>query len=58
MKPKLLLSISLMFTLGALQAQTFDVVKMDSLFSSIEEHQEGMGSFSLFYDGEEIYSGP
>ncbi|WPP51365.1 serine hydrolase domain-containing protein [Catalinimonas niigatensis] len=36
-------------------AQQFDRVKMDSLFRLIEEHEQGMGSVSLYQNGEEVY---
>lgn len=39
----------------SLTAQNFNRAKMDSLFSLIEENQEGMGSVSIFKDGEEEY---
>ena len=38
-----------------LNAQHFDRQKMDSLFMIIEEGGRGMGSISIFYDGEEVY---
>lgn len=36
-------------------AQTFDRLKMDSLFSRIENNGKGMGSISIFKEGREIY---
>ena len=56
MKSKLLLSISFMFVFGALQAQDLNTAKLDSLFTSIIEHQEGRGSVSIFHEGKEIYT--
>ena len=43
------------FCVATLTAQKFDVEKMDSLFTAVEENNKGMGSFSLFKDGEEVY---
>ncbi len=37
------------------EAQTIDVAKLDSLFTSIENHKKGMGCISIFKNGEEIY---
>lgn len=37
-------------------AQDFDRAKMDKLFSIVEEHEQGMGSFSIYQDGQEVYS--
>lgn len=39
----------------SLCAQDFNKVKMDSLFSGIDENQKGMGSISIFKNGIEIY---
>ncbi|PKV52071.1 CubicO group peptidase (beta-lactamase class C family) [Aquimarina sp. MAR_2010_214] len=36
-------------------AQTFNKVKLDSLFMMIESNNLGMGSFSIFKEGKEIY---
>lgn len=36
-------------------SQSFDSVKMDSLFSLIESNQKGMGSFSIFQNDNEVY---
>lgn len=36
-------------------SQDFDKEKMDSLFMIYDEYHRGMGSISLFQDGEEIY---
>jgi D-alanyl-D-alanine carboxypeptidase len=38
-----------------LSAQDFDKAKMDSLFSRIELNQKGMGGFSIFKEGKEVY---
>ncbi len=40
---------------ASLQAQTFNEAKMDSLFNLIESNHKGMGSFSIFSNGEEVY---
>lgn len=37
------------------RAQSFDKQKMDILFSVIEKKDKGMGSVSIFHNGEEIY---
>lgn len=37
------------------ESQTIDTIKLDSLFTSIENHKRGMGSVSLFHNGKEIY---
>jgi D-alanyl-D-alanine carboxypeptidase len=36
-------------------ASDFDKARMDSLFSLLEENNKGMGSISLFQNGEEVY---
>jgi CubicO group peptidase (beta-lactamase class C family) len=46
--------ISLLFNVSV-TAQSFDSGKMDSLFTLIEAHQQGMGSISIFKDGKEVY---
>lgn len=50
-------TVLLLFSLSTLHlsSQGFDVQMMDSLFARIEQHEQGMGSISLFKDGEEIY---
>lgn len=48
-------SFVLLITTGSLQAQTFNKAKLDSLFNTIESHNKGMGSFSIFSNGEEVY---
>ena len=47
--------LNLLFFVGPALAQDFDVEKMDELFSTVEENNKGMGSFSLYQNGEEIY---
>lgn len=55
MKIKLLgLGLALLIGLN-IQAQDFDQAKMDSLFSTIEINQKGMGSISIFEEDKEIY---
>lgn len=49
------LILTLIFGTTVLNAQNFDKAKMDSLFSSIENHGKGMGSVSVFADGKEVY---
>ena len=36
-------------------AQSFNKAKLDSLFDLIEKAQQGMGSVSIFKDGQEVY---
>ncbi|TXE07743.1 beta-lactamase family protein [Gelidibacter salicanalis] len=40
---------------SSIRAQTFDASKMDSLFKLIDTKNKGMGNFSIFANGEEIY---
>jgi len=49
--------ITLLFSLIAFAAiaQNFNTQRMDSLFTLIENHDKGMGSVSIFHDGEEVY---
>ncbi len=51
-----LLIFSVLLTGITLYAQDFDKARMDSLFSLIENNDRGMGSISLFLNGEEVYS--
>ncbi|MFO7827755.1 MAG: serine hydrolase domain-containing protein [Bacteroidales bacterium] len=53
MKTKLL-GLALFIGLN-IQAQDFDQAKMDSLFSTIEINEKGMGSISIFKNGNEVY---
>ena len=39
-----------------MMAQEFDRAKMDKLFSIVDEHAQGMGSFSIYQDGKEVYT--
>lgn len=50
-KLTLLLSLFAFYT----SAQDFSQAKMDSLFNLIDKHDKGMGSLSVFFDGEEVY---
>lgn len=52
---RIILSIACIFLFGAVAAQEFDRSKMDSLFAVIDQNDKGMGSVSLFRDGEEVY---
>lgn len=45
----------LFFISSNLFAQDFDRPKMDSLFTLIEANEQGMGSISIFADGQEVY---
>jgi len=38
-----------------MSAQTLDTSKMDSLFNLLDTNSKGMGSFSIFSDGNEVY---
>jgi CubicO group peptidase (beta-lactamase class C family) len=40
---------------SSLLAQDFNRAKMDSLFARIEANRQGMGSISIFADGQEVY---
>lgn len=51
----LFLSLFCLFTFSLIHAQTFNIAKMDSLFSLIDKNDKGMGSVSLFQDGKEVY---
>jgi D-alanyl-D-alanine carboxypeptidase len=54
-------NLHLIFVLAAvllglnLNARDFDKARMDSLFSLLDENNKGMGSISLFQNGEEVY---
>ncbi|MHC1737933.1 MAG: serine hydrolase domain-containing protein [Ignavibacteriaceae bacterium] len=52
---KIFLSLFCLFSFALIQAQTFNITKMDSLFSLIDKNDKGMGSISLFQNGEEVY---
>ena len=45
----------LAFLPGIFVAQDFDRAKLDSLFALIEKNEKGMGSLSIFKEGEEVY---
>ena len=47
--------ITISICIIGLNAQEFDRAKMDSLFSILENSQQGMGSLSIFKDGLEVY---
>lgn len=51
---KILMSIIFLQVLFS-NAQTFDTKKMDAFLDVIEYNDKGMGSLSIFKDGEEIY---
>lgn len=53
---KLKIGFVLFFVAVILNARDFDRAKMDSLFFLIEQNDCGMGSFSLFEDGKEVYA--
>src|SRR5690606_25826233 len=48
------LIVFLLFTFSS-GAQEFNKLKMDSLFLLIDENQKGMGSISIFENGQEVY---
>jgi D-alanyl-D-alanine carboxypeptidase len=53
----ILFSTALLFTANSfLHAQSFDRVKLDSLFERIGRHDKAMGSFTIFRDGQEVYT--
>jgi len=54
MKKILIVWLLLLFCVR-LNAQEIDKEKMDSLFTLIESKGKGMGSISLFQDGNEVY---
>jgi len=54
MKNTLLFAILLLVSSG-LHAQTSNTQKLDSLFQKIGTNNKGMGTFSLFKDGKEVY---
>lgn len=47
----------LLFSCAAPQEQAFSPSRLDSLLVHIERRAEGMGSLSIFRDGEEVYQG-
>lgn len=54
---KTLINITFVFFLClSLSGQEINKQKLDSLFSIIDENNKAMGSFSVFKDGQEIYS--
>ncbi len=55
MKRIIILSIALLALTNLLKAQNLNTPKLDSLFTAIETYGKGMGSVSIFQDGEEIY---
>lgn len=54
MKKFIILPALFLLTLSSC-SQDFDKTKMDSLFSTIERNQKGMGSISIFKNGNEVY---
>ncbi|QCX40826.1 beta-lactamase family protein [Aureibaculum algae] len=52
---KYIIIIIAFLTSLCLQSQTIDKTKLDSLFSNIEENKIGMGTVSIFKDGQEVY---
>jgi D-alanyl-D-alanine carboxypeptidase len=55
MKMKIRLIAVLLFIVYGVHAQTFDKARMDSLFTVIEDSGKGMGSVSVFGNGNEAY---
>jgi len=49
------LTFGLLCCFSFLSAQQPDKVKLDSLFTALENREKGMGSVSVFYDGKEMY---
>ncbi len=56
MRNKILFALALWLGFSLLKAQTFDIDKIESLFTLIESNDKGMGSISVFRDGKEVYS--
>ena len=52
---KKFIPLALLFIGSNLLAQDFNRTKMDSLFALIDGNQQGMGSISIFADGQEVY---
>jgi len=52
---KLIVSVLCLFAFAQIHAQSFNISKMDSLFTLIDKNDKGMGSISLFQNGEEVY---
>ncbi len=50
------IAILAVLSLSVINAQNFDRAKMDQLFDLVDSHQQGMGSFSIFQGGKEVYS--
>ncbi|MBW1295074.1 serine hydrolase domain-containing protein [Aquimarina litoralis] len=54
MKNKIIIPF-LLISIG-IAAQSFDKVKLDSLFTVIDQNNKGMGSISIFQNGKEVYA--
>jgi len=54
-KKSIVTLLVLLVTLNILNAQGFDHNKLDSLFSRIETFEKGMGTISIFQNGQEVY---
>lgn len=52
----LILLILTILICSFVHAQGYDEAKLEDLFNRIEKHEQGMGSFSLFKNGKEIFS--
>lgn len=52
---KVIILLSILLLYFNSNAQQFDQAKMDSLFLLIDTNSKGMGSVSLFVEGEEVY---
>ncbi|MDH6356545.1 serine hydrolase domain-containing protein [Parabacteroides sp. PF5-9] len=55
MKRLFFLVFVLLLWTSCLKAQNSNILKLDSLFTAIENYNKGMGSISIFHNGEEIY---
>jgi len=56
MKNKItVITLLLLFTTFELNAQSYDKAKMDSFIKKIEKYEKGMGSISIFNNGNEVY---
>lgn len=52
---KKIIIVVLLMNILTIQAQTFNKERIDSLFSLLEIHNQGMGSISVYKEGKEVY---
>lgn len=48
--------LAVLLTASSTKAQILNTIKLDSLFNAIEAGDKGMGSISIFKNGEEVYN--